>query len=335
MCYFSVIVPVYNAENYIDRCANSIINQTFQDFELLLIDDMSQDNSKALCEDLCRKDERIHYELIPHGGSSAARNRGLELAKGNYCVFVDSDDYLAEETLEHIYETVAVDTPDICYMCKHYAVEEGKEPVINHVFQLQEEEYKKPVTPEKFLKIITTEGNHMPGSSCVVIANMDVVRENQVRFDSKLIWSEDTDFSFQLFIAANSISWCDFCGYYYDIGNVQSVSKKITWNKAIGRMQVYKKWSEYFMNSSEAEREYTKECRDRIVQQLLTQYCSILFLYTELPTREEVLKMRSVLKKEYKFWKQCQDVIYKDYVVWGLTFGTIIHKVKSVIRRIV
>lgn len=334
MSFFSVIVPVYNAEKYIKRCVESILQQTFQDFELLLIDDASEDNSRYICEELCKEDTRVHYHLISHGGSSAARNRGLELGIGKYGVFVDSDDYLAKETLEHIYEVVEKSTPDLCYMCKHYTIAEGKEPSINTVFEIAEKNYKATVvSQETFLNLITENDNSMPGSSCVIVVNMIFLKTNQLHFDRSLIWSEDTDFSFKLFTHAESISWCDFCGYYYDLGNINSVSKKITWNKAVGRMQVYKKWADYFI-SEEAVKKYDEESRKRIIQQLLAQYCEILYQYNDLPTKDEVRELRSLLNKEYGFWKQCKNENFRDYVNWGIVGGTLIQKIKKTIKRI-
>ena len=89
----SVIVPVYNAEEYIKRCVESIQNQTYSHFELILVNDGSRDNSLALCQALAAQDERIVVLDRPNGGASAARNTGLAHMRGQYIVFADSDEY--------------------------------------------------------------------------------------------------------------------------------------------------------------------------------------------------------------------------------------------------
>lgn len=95
----SIIVPVYNAENTIGRCVDSILNQTFRDWELLLVDDGSIDHSDMICDQYAAKDRRIKIFHKENGGVSSARNIGLKYAKGEWITFVDADDYLNVESL--------------------------------------------------------------------------------------------------------------------------------------------------------------------------------------------------------------------------------------------
>ena len=97
---FSVIVPVYKVEKYLDRCICSILNQTFSDFELILIDDGSPDNSGAICDQYAAKDNRVRVIHKENGGVSSARNAGLNAAQGTYIAFVDSDDEVAPDYIE-------------------------------------------------------------------------------------------------------------------------------------------------------------------------------------------------------------------------------------------
>lgn len=100
----SIIVPVYNAEKYIDQALQSISRQSYQNLEILLIDDGSTDNSLSLCESLAKKDERIIVYHQENAGASAARNKGIELATGKYIMFVDGDDWIEANMLEVLYE---------------------------------------------------------------------------------------------------------------------------------------------------------------------------------------------------------------------------------------
>lgn len=109
----SIIVPVYNVEKYLDKCVNSILNQTFQDFELILVDDGSPDNCGEMCDDYAARDKRVTVIHQVNGGLSAARNAGIEIAKGRYLGFVDSDDYIAEDMYELLYNNLKNEDADL------------------------------------------------------------------------------------------------------------------------------------------------------------------------------------------------------------------------------
>ena len=92
----SVIVPIYNVEDYLDRCVDSIINQTYSNLEIILVDDGSPDNCPKMCDDYAKKDSRIKVVHKENGGLSDARNAGMKVATGEYISFIDSDDWIGE-----------------------------------------------------------------------------------------------------------------------------------------------------------------------------------------------------------------------------------------------
>ena len=98
----SVIVPVYNTEKYLDRCIQSILAQTYSNFELLLVDDGSTDSSGAICDKYAEQDSRVRVFHKVNGGASTARNMGLDNAKGEWIAFVDSDDWIDVEMLNSL-----------------------------------------------------------------------------------------------------------------------------------------------------------------------------------------------------------------------------------------
>ena len=99
----SVIVPIYNVEKYLEKCIESIVNQTYKNLEIILVDDGSPDNCPAICDEWAQKDSRIKVIHKKNGGLSSARNAGLEVSNGEYISFVDSDDWLDENTFEEVY----------------------------------------------------------------------------------------------------------------------------------------------------------------------------------------------------------------------------------------
>ena len=114
----SVIVPVYKVEEYLNRCVDSIINQTYKNLEIILVDDGSPDNCGKICDDYAKHDKRIKVIHKKNGGLSDARNAGLDIAKGKYIGFVDSDDYISENMYEILYKELVKNKADIS-ICKY------------------------------------------------------------------------------------------------------------------------------------------------------------------------------------------------------------------------
>ena len=125
----SVIVPVYKVENFLDRCVESIVGQTYENLEIILVDDGSPDNCPALCDAAAAKDARIRVIHQKNGGLSAARNAGLDAARGAWIGFVDSDDYIAPEMYEVLYQAVQSTGADLA-LCDYAEVDETGAPCL-------------------------------------------------------------------------------------------------------------------------------------------------------------------------------------------------------------
>lgn len=118
----SIIIPIYNVEKYLDRCMQSVLNQTLKDIEIIMVDDGSPDNCPAMCDEYARKDNRIKVIHKKNGGLGFARNSGLEIATGEYVAFVDSDDFVDTNMYQTLYEIAKRDSLDTCYcgFVRHY-----------------------------------------------------------------------------------------------------------------------------------------------------------------------------------------------------------------------
>lgn len=119
----SVIIPVYNVEKYIRRCIDSIITQSYKNIEIILVDDGSPDDCGKICDSYALNDDRIKVVHKQNGGLSDARNRGIELANGQYVTFIDSDDYIAPNYIEYLHALLTENNADIscCSMVKTYS----------------------------------------------------------------------------------------------------------------------------------------------------------------------------------------------------------------------
>ena len=106
MCEISIIITVYNSEKYLNKTIDSVLNQNFKDFELILVNDGSTDSSGEICDNYAKKDKRVKVVHQKNGGVSCARNKGVAISHGKYIGFVDSDDYISEDMYELLHNNL-------------------------------------------------------------------------------------------------------------------------------------------------------------------------------------------------------------------------------------
>ena len=121
----SVIVPVYKVERYLDRCIQSIVDQTYRNLEIILVDDGSPDRCPQICDSFAQKDDRVFVIHKHNGGLSSARNAGLEKAHGAFIGFVDSDDYIASDMYESLLTNLQKEDADIAFTSSAHVYEDG------------------------------------------------------------------------------------------------------------------------------------------------------------------------------------------------------------------
>lgn len=126
----SIIIPVYKVEKYLEKCIQSVINQTYENLQIILVDDGSPDNCGKICDEYAKKDHRIEVIHKSNGGLSDARNKGLEIAKGEYIGFVDSDDYIEADMYEVLYNLLKQYNADVS-ICNFYTVSQEKIAIKN------------------------------------------------------------------------------------------------------------------------------------------------------------------------------------------------------------
>ena len=134
----SVIVPIYRVEKFLPQCIESVLNQTFTDFELILVDDGSPDRCPAICDEAAERDARVRVIHQANAGLSAARNAGIEAAHGEWLGFVDSDDYIAPQFYEKLYQTAQRTDAD-CVMCSVQNVDESGKPIDSALMRVADE----------------------------------------------------------------------------------------------------------------------------------------------------------------------------------------------------
>lgn len=208
MPMISVIVPVYNTEKYLDRCIQSILAQTYSNFELLLVDDGSTDSSGAICDRYAEQDSRVRVFHKPNGGVSSARNLGLDNAKGEWITFVDSDDWIEYCSFDTFIKSADSDLI-IASMCFEQSGNIGNFPTLGKL------EYKE-------LDYILAENidHYSVCSPCSKIFKNSIIRDSRIRFNEKICFGEDSLFVKAYLLNAHSIRCVsDLCYHYQDIGD--------------------------------------------------------------------------------------------------------------------
>lgn len=125
MCKVSIIVPVYNCERLVGRCINSILDQTFTDFELIIVDDGSKDSSLSICQEIAKDNENVKVYTKPNGGANSARKFGVSKACGEYISFVDSDDVIPYDSIENLIAKTKVEQLDIIQAARQYYIDDA------------------------------------------------------------------------------------------------------------------------------------------------------------------------------------------------------------------
>ena len=206
----TIIVPNYNSEKYLPRCIDSILAQTYTDFELLLINDGSTDSSGVICDEYATKDSRIRVFHKENGGVSSARNVGLDNAKGEWIGWVDSDDYIASNMYENLFNTIEITGADYVY-CNFYMD-----------YGTRKEIYYCPNSTNKndlLIKWLREDWNVLWNT----LVKRELYETNKLRFDTDFNFAEDFFMTTSLYLISKRIVNIDKGLYFYNRCNEHSI----------------------------------------------------------------------------------------------------------------
>ena len=224
----SVIVPVYNVKDYVEKCVESVIDPDFKDYEIILVDDESPDRCPQLCDEYARQDSRIKVVHKKNGGLGFARNSGLDVATGEYVTFLDSDDFVDLYTYEHLYSLLKKNNLDaIYYKFKRFTNEED---VVACQASDDINEYCGEGIKDLMLDIIASEPSvkvdrKVACSSCTAMYSLNIIKENNVRFHSEReLISEDLIYNLDYLKYAKKVAFNDGEYYHYRVNPVSLTS---------------------------------------------------------------------------------------------------------------
>lgn len=237
----SIVIPIYNAEKYLEECLNSIKNQTYKNFEVIMVNDGSKDESETICKRFLEYDARFRYFTKENGGVSSARNLGLDNVKGDFITFIDSDDWIAENHLELLINSIKKTNSDIVVSC-YKEFDNNIDTYYTIVYTKQEKNLLnfEKMNRDDFLTIFP---KLMSLNVCFNNAVAKLFRKelvNNLRFDTSIKYGEDLDFYFSLYLNVESISYVDELTYVYRIHG-DSTTSNFNQEYAKQELSIFKK----------------------------------------------------------------------------------------------
>lgn len=261
MIEVSVIIPIYNGERYIRRCVQSVLNQTYKDFEIIAVDNNSVDNSRVICQEYDDKFDKFILTTESTPGPGCARNKGLSLAKGKYITFLDCDDYWEKDYLEKMINGIQENTDVDMVLCGRFY--DKFFPETNKEKCIRIEKYKRMCfsrseieeDPCCYFKFAGTRG------PVCKIFRTEIISENNIRFPEEITMLEDVCFCMEYVSHSNDLLLIDDL-LYHQIIHQDSLSKQnklddvAVWKKVIGELKEVCdrddriNWKRFFYNNA-------------------------------------------------------------------------------------
>lgn len=321
--FFSIVVPIYNVEKYLRECIDSILSQSFNDFELILVDDGSKDSSPSICDEYAKKDGRIKVIHKQNGGLSDARNVGTYEANGRYIVYIDSDDYYCDKDfLKKLHQKASeTDSDVIAYKFKKYL--EASNEFVECKFNCPDFD-KIESLAERIDYLVKQDAFYC--SAWSKSFKRSIVSANNIEFEKGLL-GEDQEWYYHLLLKISSIEFLDEPFVVY-----RQRSNSITSSWKIKNLKdcvyIIEKWSGKIQNS-----ELDNNYKNSLLNSVAKLYCNLLIAYTRFDDTEKknyfnrIRDLRFLL--EYNINPRVQ-MFYKIYKIGG--FGLLMSALKVICK---
>lgn len=308
----SVIIPIYNSDKYLARCIDSICKQTYTNLEIILVNDGSTDNSINICKESANKDKRISIFDIPNGGVSNARNTGLKNASGEYIQFIDSDDYVSNNYIESLFNSLTSTNSGlvVCaiesYDNQNIKFDEWRVP--ENVLDFE------TINRDLFLELIEKFLLFGPVNK---LYRTEIISQNSIFFDPSLSYGEDLIFNFDYFKYIKSIAINSDVTYKYIHDNTESLSKKHYSNKTELANRIHFTLIDFFNNNGLTDNKSISVLYNR----LFDYYYNETFKITSsrgLTLNEKYNKVKNILRDQelIKSYKYIEATKYSKWIIF-------------------
>ncbi|WP_442594306.1 glycosyltransferase family 2 protein [Neobacillus sp. D3-1R] len=320
----SVVVPVYNVENYLRRCIDSILKQSFQDFEIILINDGSLDNSGKICDEYSQKDTRIKVIHKKNARVSAARNDGIKLARGKYVSFIDSDDWIESDMYKEMInkaEKLDLDLIMCDFKKKSTDFEDKRTQPIRAGYYS-----KSDIRNELFKCLIMFEDIQLPPtiSNWVCLYKLELLKTHQLYYDEEIHYCEDSLFGSKVMYHAGSFYYLKnhhYYNYFYNPNSTTNTYNEKKWNS-------YLKINERLINFFGKSTEYDFSRQIKINMLFFTLNALSQIKYSHIDAVERLNMTRKIM-----YHPKVSD-LFKDFklpnVSWKMKVIVLLIKFKLV-----
>lgn len=284
---FSIIVPIYNANEFLRECLESIYRQDYTDYEVLLIDDGSKDNSVDICN-AYTDDPRFILIQKENGGVSSARNMGIEKAIGEYILFIDADDILADHALHQFNKLLSNEPKDVIF---------GRTATFTKTVQafcFNTSEFPEGLAKDNHPNLMFLWTNrHIVNTVWGNVYKREIIKQQNIRFDRSLSMGEDGDWLYKFLLSSHSYDYINECVYFYRRDEEASNFAKVEYKYAFSSWSYQSKWYDYF-NSK-----YEETDKDQIRSRFANGYLSMIVRIYPLEKREKKLMQAKYKEKDY------------------------------------
>ena len=310
----SVVVAVYNIEKYIGECIESILNQTFSDFELILVDDGSTDKSSEICDSYKAKDSRVRVIHQQNKGPSGARNTGIKVAMGKYVYFVDSDDLLHKDTLKSFVDILGNDNNYDCIMGSMSFFQDGTDNYIADSFNVNNEDIIGKTGKQFFTYVMSNIGYIRMGIRGLY--NVEFLRNNEL-YLPKYSYSEDQEWVIRLLIKANKIAFNSNPYYLYRENRNGSLMNTLSLDKTNDTFCVYNSWIELVNAQHEDDELFYSALREETVR----RYISACLSFAKRLPESDMSEFYERVKQTKKIIKNSKKIKCKLIYLFMNIFG--------------
>lgn len=283
----SIIIPIYKVEKFLERCINSIVNQTYANIEIILVDDGSPDNCPIICDSYAEKDNRIKVIHKSNGGLSDARNEGLKIATGEYILFVDSDDYIELDTCKNFIDIISYNNVDIV-VGNGKKIEGNKISLMKHKY----DRYESILSGKEYLKE-ELKSNSMFMASWLNLYNRKFLLDNKLLFKIGRL-HEDEEFTPRAFLKADKVIASDINFYNYIIRNESITTKKDLSKNGIHIIKTCNELAKIYINVED------KELLMLLEESLVVKYLHAFYIGKLYKKKyKNIIKNKFLVKRAY------------------------------------
>ena len=298
----SIIMPIYNTADYLERAINSLINQTYKNIEIILVNDGSTDLSEDICLKYCEKHNNIKYFYKPNGGQGSARNSGLLNAKGEYIFFVDSDDYLSNNAVEYLFNKARIDNSELVYC----AYNKGNANNYRYHSAIFNKKYD-----DKINYLLENAG------PCNVLISKKLMDRISFKFPENIIY-EDLTIIPILGMLAKKILYVQEALYFYET-RANSTMNQTKYNSKLEDIFIS---INYLLNNyNKYKLDYPKIIEYIVIRRLMS--ASLRFIEFNDPN-DCINRISQFIKTNYSYWyknKYYKDLLFKQKIVAFLAFN--------------